>query len=177
MRDRLRTATADAHAALDRQFQTFNLPSAPDYLRFLAANAAALVPLEQALETAGVRQIVPDWEGRARSRAILDDLDRLGGSTRPLAVRPAFGRDRMLGALYVLEGSRLGARLLLKVVMRSPDPVVRGATAYLRHGEGQGLWPSFLSLLEREGASAKEADVVAGADTAFDLFAEAAARA
>lgn len=177
IRDRLRDATAETHAALDREFGAYDLTRRTGYRRFLAANAAALLPLEQALERSGVRQIMPDWEQRARSHAILADLAFFADSARPLALDGLLDRDRLLGTLYVLEGSRLGARVLVKLAMRSADPDVRAATAYLRHGEGRGLWPSFLSLLEREGASADEAELIAGADAAFAMFAEAAARA
>jgi heme oxygenase len=47
-----------------------------------------------------------------------------------------------LGAAYVLEGSRLGACLLLQTLH------LPGATRFLRHGQGKGLWPRFLSVLE-----------------------------
>src|SRR5262245_32318182 len=40
----------------------------------------------------------------------------------------------VLGTMYVLEGSRLGAQVLLKSVMRSSDAVATAATAYLSHG-------------------------------------------
>src|SRR5690348_14674131 len=59
LRDRLRAATAEAHAALDRCLQAFDLTTRAGYGRFLAANAAALLPLERALEDAGVRDVLP----------------------------------------------------------------------------------------------------------------------
>ena len=49
------------------------------YRRFLEINAAALLPLERSLERAGVRDMLPDWDDRARTDAILTDLARLGG--------------------------------------------------------------------------------------------------
>ena len=174
-RDRLRAATAAAHAELDSLFSAFHLSHRDDYVRFLAANAAALLPIERALERAGVRQLVTDWDERRRSNIILADLDRLGGSAKQLAWNAGLTRARMLGTLYVLEGSRLGARFLVQLVMRSHDPVVRDATAYLRHGEGRRLWPSFLALLEHEARDHDVTELTAGATGAFALFAEAAA--
>ena len=175
-RDRLRAATAEAHAELDTQFSSFNLSRRDDYVRFLAANAAALLPIERALEHAGVRRLMTDWDERRRSNTILADLDRLGGTAKPLVWNAGLTRARMLGTLYVLEGSRLGARFLVQSVMRSHDPVVRDATAYLRHGEGRRLWPSFLSLLEHEARDDDVTEMTAGATAAFAFFAEAAAR-
>jgi heme oxygenase len=56
---------------------------------------------------------------------------------------PAFRTPAgLLGAAYVLEGSRLGAALILQTLRPSK------ATRFFRHGHGKGLWPSFLSVLE-----------------------------
>ena len=178
LRARLRGATADAHAALDERLQALDPTTRAGYRRFLAANAAALLPLERTLEAAGVRAIVADWDERARSRAMFSDLDLLGVEPRPVSTDAVLNRARLFGALYVLEGSRLGARFLVRQVTRSTDPLVREATAYLRHGEGGNLWASFLALLEQEEPSpAEEADMIAGARWAFGRFTEAVANA
>ncbi len=175
LRNRLRGATADAHRRLDAALGTLDLQSRAGYRRFLAANAAALLPLEQALVEAGVAESFPDWATRTRGGAILDDLARVGGVVRPLAAPAPLDAGAMLGMLYVLEGSRLGAAVLLKRVAQSPDPVVAGATRYLRHGAGQRLWPGFLSRLGRLALTPdQEARAIDGARCAFDLFAQAA---
>src|SRR5262249_13922791 len=145
---RLRQSTSDAHARLDAQFGGLDLRQRSDYRRFLEASVAALLPLEAALVEAGVEQVFPDWPLRSRRRAILDDLDRVGGVVRLLAIPPAPNFGQLLGTMYVLEGSRLGAQVLLKAVSQSSDPVVASATAYLSHGMGQHLWQSFLVMLE-----------------------------
>jgi heme oxygenase len=79
--------------------------------------------------------------------------------------------------MYVLEGSRLGAKYLIRSVMQSPDPLVAQTTGYLGHGADERLWQSFLAALETHGAAlADDRGVSAGAHRAFDLFAQAAAR-
>jgi len=178
LRHRLRTATAEAHARLDEQVRALDLRRLPDYHRFLEASAAALLPLEAALIEAGVQRIFPDWALRSRRRAILHDLARVGGVACPLAVRARLDFDGVLGTMYVLEGSRLGAQVLLKSVALSSDAVVTQATAYLSHGAGRHLWQSFLALLERHAETMSgDMGAVDGARRAFDLFAEAIARA
>src|SRR5262249_5443972 len=142
---------------------------------FLEAIAAALLPLEAALVRADVGRFFPDWKLRSRSRVIVDDLGCVGGAVRPFTVPDRFGFDDVLGTMYVLEGSRLGARALARVVATSADPVVVAATAYLRHGAGLQLWPSFLPVLERHGADLRDdAGAVAAARRAFELFHRAA---
>jgi heme oxygenase len=172
LRHRLRSATADTHARLDVALGTFDLQSLTGYRAFLEAIAAALLPLESALGAASVRRMFPDWEQRARCGAILADLTRVSGVARPLAA-PRLDFAGVLGTMYVLEGSRLGAKVLLKTARQSPDPAVSNATAYLRHGSGR-LWPSFLGMLERHAAALPDdSGVIEAALGAFDLFAAA----
>jgi heme oxygenase len=177
LRGRLRSATAAAHARLDRRLAAVDLTRLPDYRRFLEASADALLPLEAALAHAGVEGLFPDWSQRSRADAISRDLARLAGEARPLAAPGRLTPDGVLGTMYVLEGSRLGARVLVGMIARSADPLVASATAYLRHGAGLALWPSFLAALEGHAAMADQAAVVDGACTAFDLFDTAFARA
>jgi heme oxygenase len=177
LRRRLRAATAATHAALDECFSRLDLRRRGDYGHFLQASAAALLPLEAVLVESGVGQVLTDWPLRARSDAIVTDIVRLGGRVDPLPPPARLSRYGALGTLYVLEGSRLGAKVLLRTVESSLDPVVAGAAAYLSHGAGRRLWPSFLAVLEREAPSpAEAAEAIAAARQAFDLFARATAR-
>jgi heme oxygenase len=177
LRQRLRDATADAHAALDDHFRRLDLRRRADYGHMLRASAAALLPLEAVLAESGVRRVLADWPLRARRDAILADIGRIGGQVHSLPSPGPLSRYGVLGTLYVLEGSRLGAKVLLRTVESSPDPVVAGATTYLSHGAGRRFWPSFLAVLGREvPRPAEEAEAIAAARQAFDLFARAAAR-
>ena len=84
LRDSLRKATASAHRELDARFAAFDITSRRGYRRFLEASAAALWPLEVALDQGGVNRMFADWPERSRRAAIAADLDRVGGSVRPL---------------------------------------------------------------------------------------------
>jgi heme oxygenase (biliverdin-IX-beta and delta-forming) len=175
LRIRLKDATADAHRQLDRSLMAFDLKTVAGYRRFLEASAGALLPLEAALMESGVDDIVEDWPNRSRTDAILEDLAQPDGKLCLMPVPAAFSRSALLGTIYVLEGSRLGARFLLKIVMRSADPAVAHATAYLSHGAGQPLWETYLALLAEEAPRLDEDEVIAGAHAAFGLFSIAAA--
>jgi heme oxygenase (biliverdin-IX-beta and delta-forming) len=178
LRSLLKEATADAHRDLDARLTGLDLASLDGYRRFLEANAAALWPVEDALEAAGVADMFADWPQRARRAAMSADLARVGGELRPLPAMPGLNRNGVFGALYVLEGSRLGAKYLLRGVAAAADPVVAAATAYLSHGAGQHFWQTYLTALEQEPATASDAtEIVAAANSAFAMFAEAAARA
>lgn len=175
LRSILRDATAADHARLDATLGALDIGTVPGYRRFLEINAAALLPLERSLERAGVRAVLPDWDDRARTAAILTDLIRLDGQPNPLDAPELRGRSALLGTLYVLEGSRLGAAYLLRTVKACSDPLISGTTAFLGHGAGRQFWPHYLAALEAHADELAEDDLVRAARTAFDLFAHAAA--
>jgi heme oxygenase len=127
---------------------------------------------------AGVGGFFPDWPQRTRRLALLHVVARLDGTVEPVRVPLLRDAGSVLGVMYVLEGSRLGARVLLKEVLASPDAAVVAATRYLRHGEGENLWPSFLAQLEAHAAAlGDDGAAIAGARQAFEMFAQAAERA
>jgi heme oxygenase len=175
LRSILRDATAADHARLDAELGALDLCTVTGYRRLLEINATALLPLERSLERAGVRVMLPDWDGRARTAAILTDLARLGGKPCRLNAPELTDRAAMLGTLYVLEGSRLGAAYLLRTVRQCSDPLVSRTTAFLSHGAGQHFWPGYLAVLECHADELAEDDLVRSARTAFDFFSHAVA--
>lgn len=173
IRDFLRHSTADAHAAVDRQLGALLNEGFDGYRAFLLANAAAIFPLEQALTEAGVHRILPEWEMRARAAALRADLASVGASAPRVEETPEIGGEAyQFGMLYVLEGSRLGAKVLARIVSESADPRVRAASRFLHHGEGVRFWQTFLERLENSTAvAAAPEEALAGAHAAFALFA------
>lgn len=171
-RDRLRAATAELHARVDARLSGAFERDRAAYGMFLTSLAEGLLPLEDALEAAGVDALLADWPQRRRGPDLRDDLADLGLAVPGPRRSGRFdGEARLLGALYVLEGSRLGSRLLLRRALANDDPVVRRATRYLARGEARDLWPAFLARLEASPAvAAAPADAVAGARDAFASF-------
>ena len=167
----LRSRTRAAHEAVDRRYGGFDLGAASGYAAFLAAQAPALLATEGALATAGSADLLPDWPARRRGPAMLADFDRLDlARPVPPQLRLA-GPDALFGAAYVLEGSRLGARLLSARVGPS---VPAAATGFLRHGQGERLWPDFLAALDRHDARGADIETAgAAAEAVFGLFLDA----
>ncbi len=166
----LRAATAGHHRRVDAAFSTAALGEAASYAAFLRAQAAAHLPVEDALAAGGIAAIVPDWAARRRSGLLRDDLAALGCAV-PVAAGTIRldGAAALLGALYVLEGSRLGGTLL----RRSVAP---GLPARFLGGGDSAAWRSLLALLdERLTTDAARGDAIAAAGAVFDLF-ETAAR-
>jgi heme oxygenase len=159
----LREATAPRHAAVDALGSAHSLDTPSQYRRFLRAHARALAPVEQALEAGGIADLLPDWPQRSRRAALAADLDTLEATAPPPApVALPAGDAALLGAAYVLEGSRFGNGILARQVA---DGLPR---AYLGHRAG---WPAFLAVLEARLADrALWPQAAAGALAAFDTF-------
>ncbi|MFL6548011.1 MAG: biliverdin-producing heme oxygenase [Povalibacter sp.] len=169
-REALRLATQDLHRSLDAIVAGYELKRADHYAAFLRASAGPLIALEQLLESAGVQDVLPQWAARRRTEIITRDLRLLGSDATPLQLRRALPtRSEMYGILYVLEGSRLGARWLYARIQTSDDAQVRGASAYLG-AHDIGMWRSYLKALEASTEVTELQDLVAGALFTFALF-------
>lgn len=116
-RQALRTATAGDHERVDRAFSGFDLTDRDSYAAFLKAQAAAFLPVEAAIEAAHPERLLPDWPGRRRADLLRADLAALGVAPPDLVSAPCIaGPEETFGAIYVLEGSRLGGRMLARSV-------------------------------------------------------------
>ncbi|MEH3158709.1 MAG: biliverdin-producing heme oxygenase [Sphingomonas taxi] len=161
----LRAATAADHQAVDDRFGAFTLDDAPAYRRFLTAHGRALPAVEAVL--AGDPDL-PAW--RPRTAALAADLAALGKelpAPLPFAVPGAAAR---WGALYVIEGSRLGGQLLARSVGEGL-PV-----AYLSARHEAGEWRELLARIETRAAASDTAwrgAAIAGARATFALYAQA----
>jgi heme oxygenase (biliverdin-IX-beta and delta-forming) len=161
----LRAATRSDHDAVDGAFARYALSSRQGYRDFLTAHARILPLAERLIDPAA---LVPDWRGR--SDALAADLAELGEAT-PEALDFALpeGEAARWGALYVLEGSRLGGVFLAKSV-----PAAFPA-AYLNAKHAPGAWRDLLGALEAADEGAEwQADAAAGAKALFGAYLAAA---
>lgn len=139
----LRDGTRGAHDAVDAVFGGFDLTDRASYAAFLSAHAAVLLPLETILDEGGIGTLIDDWPARRRASVMAADLAALSRPLpSPARVAPLTSDAARLGALYVLEGSRLGGRMLARDV---PADFPR---SYLDPDQPTGLWSKLLVDLE-----------------------------
>lgn len=170
---RLRRETASWHLAVEEALAGHDLRSRVGLAAFLKAQAAAVFALEHELDARGAGKLLPDWPNRRRSDALRADFSTLGcGLPRPVRAPVLDTTGRQLGALYVLEGSRLGGNVLAREVRRSSDETVRQATSFLDHQAGPGAWTQFRKLLNESATAAEE--LLQGAEQTFACFLESA---
>lgn len=169
----LRGATAAAHARVDAGFGGFALDSLAGYSRFLQAQAAAFLPVEAALDRARAEETIPDWPQRRRAALLRSDLADLAVTASALPEPELATPAEIAGAVYVIEGSRLGGAMLVRGV--SPDLPTR----FLSAPQGAGAWRALLDRLDHlffdDNASIEEAIHAAG--RVFALFERAAEQA
>ena len=159
----LRTATAPDHDRVDESFAGYDLADRGDYVRFLLAHARALPAAEDALAI----HDLPRW--RRRTPMLAADLTALGEiMPDPLPFTLPAGHAAALGALYVVEGSRLGGVMLAR---RVADTL---PASYLGAKHERGEWRALLAAIEAEVGEERVAEAVAGAHAAFALYAAAA---
>ncbi len=168
----LRVATRAAHDRVDALFSSLDLADPADYRRFLAAQAAAFLPVEAALDEGGAQSLFDDWPTRRRADQLRADLDALGLAHPAPIDSPTFDTPaEMAGAAYVLEGSRLGGAVLA----RSLPP--ESPRSFLAASGRPGQWRDFLVRLEQLlGSHVQREEAVKGAGQVFDQFARAAHR-
>lgn len=157
---------------VDAIFSRSDLSRRQDYVDFLSAQAAALVPAELSLERVGAGRLLSGWEDRKRSRLLRADLFSLGAAMpEPLATPIFSSTAEVWGGLYVIEGSRLGAALL----RRSVAPAF--PAAFLSSTPPEGRWPQLLRRLDEcLIRPAEVALAMAAARRVFTLFEQAGLR-
>jgi len=161
----LRSATRPLHDGVDHAFGGFDLGTAEGHARFLRAHARILPAVERIVDPKG---LLPDWE--ARAPLLLQDIATLGikAPAQQAFVLPA-GLAARWGALYVLEGSRLGGAVLHRQLPPgAPD-------RFLAARHPSGAWARLLALMDQADTGPSwRSDALAGASATFRAFAEAA---
>jgi heme oxygenase len=149
-RFRLRDATRAEHVRLDALISASRfLASKSRYADYLAATLAARRAIARGLEASGVAAIYPAWPTRELTACLRQDLEDLGAAASLCELDFALsGRAEILGTLYVLEGSSLGARLLQRLageLSMTPNFGARHMAAQIADG---AAWPRFTALLD-----------------------------
>lgn len=144
----LREETAPAHALLDAQVGAFyDLAS---YRRYLRGMEAFRAPYEAALTQIPWPEAFGTWRPQMIGDLLRADIADLGTSALPpLAPVTLSGNlEPMLGVLYVLEGSSLGARILHQRARKLELTDTWGARHLARQASGTQNWVEFLTILE-----------------------------
>jgi len=161
IRHQLREHTHSLHERVDESAASYDLGTVEGLRSFLEMMVRGLGQVEAGLEHGDVQKFAPDWPMRARLHLAMEEL---GLSVAPAPVEATVFRSEaeIWGALYVLEGSRLGSRVLWQAAADS---------AFLRASSEDREWPAFLTALEQAHARLNDLPgMVEGARKAFNAF-------
>jgi heme oxygenase len=143
LRARLREATTHVHARVDAQLgEMRDADHYRAYLRGMHGFLAAVTP-GLSSHAGALGWSPPQW------RSELDaDLQTVHAAPLACEAMAVGNRDEAMGLLYVIEGSALGARLLLRRACALGYEAGRGTAFLHRHADvGTTRWPAFLALL------------------------------
>lgn len=157
----LREATANIHAAVDRAVETSGYFAArAPYEIYLRRLHLFHVGFEGCVRAAA-GPVADIWRLGARTAWLADDIERLGGSPYRPSAAAGFRRPRIdgvagvMGALYVVLGASLGARMLVRRVGGLGLPA-GGGQSYLTSLAAADDWPRFLASLEQAPALSEQ---------------------
>lgn len=174
---RLKTETAAAHRQVESLAPIKRLLSPSLTQSQYGQTLQKFLALHQKMEaeiftSEEIRNRLPDWPKRTKTASLTKDLSALGIEATSSEFSEASPMEfaASVGALYVLEGSTLGAQVITKH-LRQLDFIGDENLHYFNHYGADifNYWRGVLHLLETIPHEMAD-DVVAGAQSAFNRF-------
>jgi len=180
--DNLRTATSQSHTGLEELPISKSIMnpqvSKEEYLLYLSLMHDVVKDAEENIFPQ-LNDIITDLPERNKNSKLEKDLEVLGhtkttGENHPVSdglnnPTNAFA----LGILYVIEGSSLGGRVILKNINTALGYDIENGASYFGGYGGQtgSHWKNFLAMLTQYEAETNSAEeIIAGADYAFNAI-------
>jgi heme oxygenase len=178
--DDLRVRTQPSHKALEALPLSAVLLdpgiTREQYIAYLQAMYGIVSEVEETVFPL-VADILPDLSQRRKAHLLEQDLSSLGASVHksyPLKVSGlVIDTDAAMGIMYVMEGSTLGGRVILKSIEKSLGLTAEsGASYFAGYNVATGpLWKSFLDKLvayEQDGNDRNA--IISAASLTFDTI-------
>jgi len=177
----LRQQTAVSHKKLEENYLSKMIlderVTLIDYQNYLSALYGVTLGCETTVFP-HIQDIVTDLEQRYRAQLIAQDLLETGFSQEQIAALPVYrftfpSVAGYLGAMYVLEGSALGGRILYKHIHKTLGLTQENGCAYFwGYGEQTSImWKSFISSFTQFAlGTGQSADIISGAVNTFTII-------
>jgi heme oxygenase len=169
----LRTTTRQEHVDVEDTLLPFltSLNSKHKYASLLRMFFGFYQPLEQRISAQLSVADLPDLPERRKSSAILSDLAQCGMTSEniPLCSHlPSLpSKAAAFGALYVLEGSTLGGKMIARMLLENKELSVGPEAVSFFSGYGAATGARWRVFLEALNQQADTSEVVAAARQTF----------
>jgi heme oxygenase len=175
----IKTATQQYHQATEKILigKMKNMRSLNDYSDILQLFYGYFGGLEQQIDRYITATDLTDYNERRKTAALANDLEALG-TTLPTKASddelPSINNNlQAFGALYVIEGSTLGGKIISKMVQQHLGITDgKGLSFFDGYGEDTGRkWSEFQQTLNNVGNTPeREAEIIAAANDTFAKF-------
>jgi len=173
----IKSQTADSHKKLESLSVSASILSPDmkieDYIHYLSLMHDVHKNTEEVVYPL-LSQIIPDLDQRKKKHLIEEDLSFLNHNKTTSST--VFDKTEMsvpfaLGVFYVIEGSSLGGRFILKNIVNNKQLSNDQGVSYFKgYGDKTGsFWKNFLNILAEYEQNNNGADsIIEGAVYAFD---------
>jgi heme oxygenase len=176
--EKIKEATLQNHQQTEKVLvaKMKNMRSKGDYIALLCNFYAYFGGLEQQIERFVSVSDLSDYYERRKTEAIATDLKALGGSVPSTAQNDELPQiDNYLkafGALYVIEGSTLGGKIISKMVQQHLQIADNAGLSFFNsYGEDtMQMWERFKDVLNQVAATPADEEIILQA--ANDTFAK-----
>lgn len=168
----LKRATNEAHDRVEGVVRDAGMfETREGFQRYLAAAFEMRARFERLLDLNHAARVWADYPSRKIADLVAQDIADLDGVAVPPETTgtKTCSAGELLGVMYVLEGSSLGARILVKSVAEMGLTANFGARHLFRQAEDRGAWRSFIAAMD----ASPEAPCHETARATFDAFAAA----
>ncbi len=173
----IKEATKADHLALEKQVvkRLKAIESGKDYAELLKYFYAYFSKVEAAVAPFITSELLPDYSERRNASYIKADIEALGETLEglPQAQAPEVSNlQQALGALYVLEGSIMGGRIIVEMLAKAG--ITQGVSFFSGYGPETGVkWQRFTSVLNAQAQTDQEQQqAIDSAQQTFARFGE-----
>jgi heme oxygenase len=174
LQDELKQATAKSHQALEKKLIKVikGVKSKPDYVKFLKLMYGYHAALEKELD----RYLQYMQIGHRRtSQKLLNDINQLEQVEKVELCKDLPAIDSLasaLGAMYVIEGSVMGAPHIAKMITSQVKLDGSNSVTFFDENpeELSANWQTFQTNLRREFEDDERRAIIRGATTTFETF-------
>jgi len=175
--ERLKEQTKTNHQLLEKKLvgKMRSMRSNNDYADLLSLFYKYFGGLEKAIAKHLDESLIPDYPARRKASSLAADLIEMGATVPPIAsiyeLPVIHSHPQALGALYVIEGSTLGGKIISKMISHQlPSTNGHGLTFFNSYGENTiEMWERFKLILDGP-ANLPGDDVIRAANETFIKF-------